>query len=72
MRHKQYYTSEAEPTVLVCVVSSDLVAVTLPGFVSITARQFRKIRWLQRKARILDRKDRFKERASKVKKAFSE
>ena len=72
MRHKQYYTSEAEPTVLVCVVSSEEVKLTLNGFVSITARQFRKLRWSQRKARILDRKDRFKERASKVKKAFSE
>jgi len=72
-KHRQYFSTESEPTEYVSIVASSPVAVNLPaGYVSVSAKSYRRLKWLARKLRILDRADRLKEKASKIKKALSE
>ena len=71
MKYKQFYANESEPVSFACVISDELIPATLPeGYVSISAKEYRRLKWLQRKFRILARRDRISERASKVRRAL--
>jgi len=73
MKYKQYFATESEPISFAKVHSNTPVIAVLPeGYQSISAKQYRKLKWLERKFGIMERKDRFKQRAAKLKKAMTE
>lgn len=73
MKHKQYLTTkDGEPLKFIKIESTTQVSVAIPGYIEITGKQYRRLKWLERRSKIMERKESFRARASKIKKAMSD